>query len=54
MTKRRHKPPDRGQSDVDEKKAVGRNGAERKYDLLTVLGSYALSQAKASSVKPCG
>jgi hypothetical protein len=28
------------------KKAVGRNGAERKYDLLTVLGSYALSQGK--------
>lgn len=29
------------------KKAVGRNGAERKYDLLTVLGSYALSQGKS-------
>jgi len=28
------------------KKAVGRNGAERKYDLLTILGSYALSQGK--------
>ena len=28
-------------------KAVGRNGAERKYDLLTVLGSYALSQGKS-------
>ncbi|WP_376870748.1 DnaA N-terminal domain-containing protein [Albirhodobacter sp. R86504] len=28
------------------KKPVGRNGAERKYDLLTVLGSYALSQGK--------
>lgn len=28
------------------KKAVGRNSAERKYDLLTVLGSYALSQGK--------
>lgn len=29
------------------KKAVGRNGAERKYDLLTILGAYALSQGKA-------
>jgi len=28
------------------KKAVGRNGAERKYDLLTILGSFALSQGK--------
>ncbi len=28
------------------KKAVGRNGAERKYDILTILGSFALSQGK--------
>jgi hypothetical protein len=28
------------------KKAVGRKGAERKYDLLTILGAYALSQGK--------
>lgn len=28
------------------KKAVGRGGATRKYDLLTILGAYALSQDK--------
>lgn len=28
------------------KKAVGRGGATRKYDLLTILGVYALSQGK--------
>ncbi len=27
-----------------QKKAVGRGGAARKYDLLTILGTYALSQ----------